>query len=123
MATDAKKTPEATPAKATEAKPIRVDNRTKALCTIFNNTGHFGGTVELKPGINEDVPGWVTDEPYFVALKKEGIVGVLAKDDDTPAVIKYATDANGVPIQAVDDKGEPVFDEKTGEPVFVLAQE
>lgn len=99
---------------------VRVDNRTKATCTLSNNTTQLGGHVELLPGINEEVPDWVLDEPYFKALRKEGILGLLAKDEEGSTVM-FKLDEHGNPIQALDDNGDPIFDEKTGEPVFVPA--
>lgn len=106
----------------TEKEPgfVRVDNRTKAMCTLVNNITPLGGHVELMPGVNEKVPDWVVDEPYFKALRKEGILGLLAGDEEGSTVM-YKLDEHGNPIQAVDEKGDPVFDEKTGEPVFVPA--
>lgn len=101
---------------------VRIDNRTKATCTVVNNVTELGGHAELLPGVNEEVPDWILDEPYFKALRKEGILGLLAKDEEGSTVM-FKLNADGNPIQALDDNGDPIFDEKTGEPVFVPADE
>ena len=107
------------------AGPIRVNNSTTATCTICNNVTDAGGVVVLQPGINENVPAWVKSEQYFIDLRKEKILSVLAAEveegDDAP-VVDYLLDDDGNKIQATDDKGDPVFDEKTGEPVYVIAE-
>lgn len=110
---------------ATKKEPgvVRVDNRTRALCTIANNSDELGATIELLPGVNEEVPGWVVKDSYFKALVKAGIVGVLAPDEEPAASVYKLDPTTGLPIQATDEEGELMFDEETGAPIFMPADE
>ncbi|MNO38277.1 hypothetical protein D3C76_283780 [compost metagenome] len=100
----------------------RIENRRQGMVTIVSSSGKDSGTIELMHGINENVPDWVTKEQFFKDMQKAGFLAKLAKEEE-PAEALYKLDANGMPIQALDDDGEPLFDEKTGDPIFLPADE
>ena len=100
----------------------KIQNNRKADITIRDDEGR---TCILKPGLNEDVPSWVGRSKYAEALHDEGEIlvvegGGALTEEDIPD-IAYKLDSEGNKIQATDEKGDPVFDEVTGEPVYVPA--
>lgn len=94
------------------------------------------GSVVLLPGANEvadDVLDKCAADPdakkYVEALYEAGEIVVDASsfeshevDDEDLNEAMYAHDSEGARIQAVDEAGEPLFDETTGEPVWQLAE-
>lgn len=101
----------------------RIQNNRKADITVRNDEGkvHI-----LTPGLNEEVPEWLDAVQYAVDLAEAGDILVVGftpgegKKDDLPPA-QYKLDAEGNPIQALGEDGEPLFDEATGEPVYVPA--
>ena len=103
---------------------FKVQNNNKGEITVAHDDGR---KVVLLPGINENVPDWIGEVDYAEALVKAEIILVVGHiEDSTDATYlppaEYQLDANGNPIQALDDDGEPVFDEATGYPVYVPKQ-
>lgn len=106
----------------------RILNLNKASITLEAGSAN---QIVLNPGINEvEEHLLVALAPdtlkYAQALHDAGIISVDGMDsiEETQAPTpEYARDEEGNLIQKVDEDGEPVFDETTGEPVYVLASE
>lgn len=106
---------------------MQIHNTSKAVLTLAAGSAT---AVVLNPGINE------VEESAFEALDKHtqkyvaalAQSGVLIASASASSPVDegedlYAKDADGNRIQKTDTDGEPVFDEHTGEPVWLLASE
>ena len=115
---------------------FRVQNNRQADITVRNDKGE---SHVLTSGINENVPEWINYVKYVEDLHDAGDILVIeatgrsfqeeidalkdraGKNDLPPA--QYKLDCKGKPIQALGDDGEPLFDEATGESVYVPADQ
>lgn len=96
---------------------LKVQNNRQGEIKIVNDNGE---STTLLRGLNEEVPNWVGRSKYAEALHKAGDILVVGTvDDEELPSAEYELDKDGNPVQATDDKGEPIFDEQTGDPVYV----
>jgi hypothetical protein len=102
----------------------KIQNNRQADITVRNDEGKVH---VLTPGLNEEVPEWLDAVQYVEDLADAGDILVVGftpgegKKDDLPPAQYKLNPETGLPIQATDEKGELVFDEATGEPVYVPA--
>ena len=99
----------------------KVDNKRKGAVSIegFN----------VDPGI-QSLPSSLLSHWYLLALVAAEEMTVVdttedgeeAVSDDVDPYALFAKDEDGNPVQAVDENGDAVFDEETGEPAYVPAE-
>lgn len=106
---------------------MQVHNTSKAVLTLAAGSPE---AIVLQPGNNEvnESAFEALDshtQKYVTALVQSGVLipsrntsNPVDEDEDL-----YAKDADGNRIQKTDADGEPVFDEHTGDPVWLLASE
>lgn len=98
---------------------LKVQNNNEGAITLAHDNGN---KVVLLHGINEDIPEWITEIKYAESLHDAGIISVLGRmpDAEEPLPdIEYELDGDGNKIQATGPDGELIFDEESGEPVYV----
>jgi hypothetical protein len=95
----------------------RVYNSNKGQIDLAHDDGR---KFTLVSGMNEDVPEWVGEIPYAELLAEAGIITASSSGFQTTLPeVEYELDKDGNPVQALDEAGDPMFDEATGEPIFV----
>lgn len=98
----------------------KVQNNRKGDITLVNDSGD---KFVLVHGINEDVPDWVGRLKYAGDLHEAGDILVVDYSSVSQEPPRYLLDDEGNPVQAQDDEGNLMFDEESGQPIFVPAVE